>query len=223
VKSTATAFLAGAAIAALLIVTLAAAPHATTAAPLAPPPVPQDPSADGDKAPDMAALMAEMMANAQRFTQPGEQHQVLRRFVGTWKSATHLVQGDQRGPGEPGTVTCDWLMDGRWLRTEMNGSMMGMPLRTFSLMGYDNFKHSFVTCDVNSMDTALRTSEGDLTQDGRRLITYGTLDEYLTGEHDKMVRYVWRFESDDRIVMEVHDLAIGDSGTQVVEVVMERR
>ena len=47
------------------------------------------------------------------------------------------------------------------------------------------------------------------------LIYYGTIDEYLTGEHDKMVKTVWRFPSADELVMEVHDLAIGATGTQV--------
>jgi hypothetical protein len=42
---------------------------------------------------------------------------------------------------------------------------------------------------------------------------YGTLDEYLTGEHDKMVKSVWRFVSDDEMRLEVHDLAIGESNS----------
>jgi hypothetical protein len=46
---------------------------------------------------------------------------------------------------------------------------------------------------------------------------YGTLDEYLSGEHDKMVKYVYRFVSADEIVFEVHDLPIGEVNTQVME------
>ena len=43
------------------------------------------------------------------------------------------------------------------------------------------------------------------------------LDEYLTGEHDKMVKYAWRFLSPDEMVLEVHDLHIGEQDTMVLE------
>ena len=108
-------------------------------------------------------------------------------------------------------------MPGRWLRLAGSGRMMGMAVETFHVLGYDNFKQSFVTTTVTSVDTAMLRAEGDLTPDGKALITYGTLDEYLTGEHDKMVRYVWRFLGDDEFVLEIHDLPIGEVDTKVVE------
>ena len=52
---------------------------------------------------------------------------------------------------------------------------------------------------------------------------YGTLDEYLTGEHDKMVKTIWRFISKDEMVMEVHDLHIGEKNTQVIEIRYTRK
>jgi hypothetical protein len=33
------------------------------------------------------------------------------------------------------------------------------------------------------------------------LLSHGTIDEYLTGEHDKMVKYVWRYLSKDSMVL----------------------
>jgi hypothetical protein len=92
-----------------------------------------------------------------------------------------------------------------------------MPYEAVSTLGYDNFKQSFVLSTVSSMDTAMHYAEGDLTQGGDALLVYGTLDEYLTGEHDKMVKTVFRFLSDDEMVMEVHDLPIGETNTKVVE------
>ena len=48
------------------------------------------------------------------------------------------------------------------------------------------------------------------------------LDEYLTGEHDKMVKSVFRFVSEDEMKLEVHDLPIGESNTKVVEITYTR-
>lgn len=167
--------------------------------------------------------MAAAMAQAKKYTTPGENHKFLERFIGTWDTETRLTMMPSNTPPEKGTATFRWLMEGRWMQMEASGSMMGMPLRTAYLMGYDNFKMSFVSVAINSFDTAMFEAEGDLDPSGKVLISYGTLDEYLTGEHDKMVKSVWRFLSPDEMIHEVHDLPIGETNTKVFEVRYKRR
>ena len=130
--------------------------------------------------------------------------------------------GDQPTEPEKGTAQTTWLMEGRWLRMESTGQMMGRTARTFSILGYDNFKMSYVLTTVSNMDTAMNSSEGDLDPNTNTLLLYGTLDEYLTGEHDKMVKTVLRFPSEDKIVMEIHDLPIGEANTKVIEITYTR-
>ncbi len=175
----------------------------------------EDPKPDQ---PDMAAMMAKVT----QFTQPGEHHKVLEKFIGEWRLETKMTMGGQSGPPEKGSSEAKWLMDGRWLQSEWKSTMMGIPLDGFMIMGYDNFKMSYVFTMVSSVDTAMLRAEGDMDPDGKTLLMYGTMDEYLTGEHDKMVKYVWRFESDDKIVMEMHDLPIGEKNTKVFEIVSTR-
>ena len=162
--------------------------------------------------------MAAMMERARRYTEPGPKHEVLERFIGTWTTSSRITMAGMETEPSEGTAVFSWLMEGRWLKGETEGSMMGRPMRSFTIVGYDNFKMSYVVSTVSSMDTAMNTAEGDLTPDGGALILYGTIDEYLTGEHDKMVKTVWRFISEDEMLMEVHDLHIGEEGTKVYEV-----
>ena len=166
--------------------------------------------------------MAEAMAKARRYTQPGEAHKALARFVGKWTTETRIFMAGKATPPEKGTSEFSWLMPGRWLKHESNGSIMGQPMKTFLMLGYDNFKMSYVSSQVSSFDTAMTQAEGDMDPSGKALLMYGTLDEYTTGEHDKMVRYVWRFPSAERIILEVHDLPIGENNTKVIEVVFTR-
>ncbi len=199
------AFLAGA-VATSIVVTAFGAPS----------PLPQDPPTPGD--------MAAMMEKAKRFTQPGPHHEVLKRFLGKWTIETRFFMGGQATPPAAGTAEFTWLMEGRWVQSRSTGAMPMMgPLETFTLLGYDNFKQSFVGTHVSTMDTSMTHWEGDMDPSGRALIAYGTLDEYLTGEHDKMVKYVWRFPADDTLVLEVHDLPIGENHTKVVEVAYKRQ
>lgn len=166
--------------------------------------------------------MAEAMKKAARYTSPGENHKVLERFVGKWNTESRFFMGTQAMPSEKGTFEFSWLMPGRWLSGRGTGSFGGMPIEQFHVLGYDNFKMSFVTTGVSSMDTAMNRFEGDLTQDGKALVMYGTIDEYLTGEHDKMVKYLYRFVDADKILLEVHDLPIGEANTKVVEFTFTR-
>ena len=184
----------------------AASLSTSTAVPSAPP---QDP-------------MKEMMEKAQKWTNPGEQHKGLERFLGKWDIEMRMFMGAQATPPEKGTAETRWLMDGRWLVSDWSGQMMGMRVRGHSIIGYDNFKMSYVMTALTNFDTAMNHSEGDMTPDGKSLIMYGTLDEYLTGEHDKMVKYAYRFISADEMRLEIHDLPIGEVDTKVVEITYKR-
>ena len=48
------------------------------------------------------------------------------------------------------------------------------------------------------------------------------MDEWMTGEHDKAVKYVYRFVDDDHMIFEMHDLGIVPGETMVIEVNYER-
>lgn len=161
--------------------------------------------------------MAAMMAKAQKYLTPGEPHELLGKLIGDWETTSQITMGPSPSPPAPGRSKFEWKVEGRWVEGMFEGSMMGMPLTTYMWLGYDNFKQSYIWTDINNVDTAMKRAEGDLTPDGKTLILYGTLDEYLTGEHDKMVKYVWRFLSDDEFILEVHDLPIGEVNTKVLE------
>ncbi len=166
--------------------------------------------------------MAKAMAAAEKYMKPSAAHKELNRFLGTWTTTTSFVMAGKKLPGDKGTSTVTWLMQDRWLKIDLGGTMMRRPYTGLVIMGYDNFKMSYVSTSVTSIDTAMVRLEGDMDPSGKSMLLYGTLDEYTTGEHDKMVKYVYRFESADRMVLEIHDLPIGEANTQVVEVVFER-
>ena len=175
------------------------------------------------RGPQDPADMEKEMAKAKRWTEPGKNHETLKKFLGSWTTETRFFFGDKASPAAKGTAEGAWLMEGRWARIESKSDLMGKPFRSFSILGYDNFKMSYVVTTVNTWDTAMIRVEGDLDQHGKSLVAYGTLDEYLTGEHDKAIKVAWRFESEDRFTMEVHDFGIGETNTKVFEVAYTRK
>ncbi len=167
---------------------------------------------------DTNQMMAEMMAKAAKYTKPGEAHKLLEKMLGSWETDTRITMPGSPDTGEKGKAEISWMMPGRWIKNESSGTFLGQPAQSISIMGYDNFKQSYVATTVSSVDTAMNRVEGDMDPGGKVLLLYGTIDEYLTGEHDKMIKVVYRFLSDDEFLMELHDLPIGENNTKVVEI-----
>jgi uncharacterized protein DUF1579 len=121
-----------------------------------------------------------------------------------------------------GTAQTKWLYDGKWAISSWDIPIMGMAFKYTWVLGYDNNKKSYVSTVINSQETDLKTSEGDATQDGDTIILWGTINEPMTGEHDKMVKTVIRLKSADEHVVEIHDMPIGEENTKVVEFIFTR-
>lgn len=171
------------------------------------------------------AEMAEMMQRWRDAATPGENHELLGRFLGDWDYEMLVWMGGQgtEPARSKGTATGSWLMEGRFLQMEGEGDMMGMPGKTYSLWGYDNFKKKYVWTSVDTFNTHMLRMEGSANRDKSELHMFGEMDEPTTGEHDKMVKYVVRFVSDDEHVIEIHDEAIAQDNNKVVEMRFKRR
>jgi len=166
-----------------------------------------------DAPPDPNAMM-ELM---KKYGSLGKHHKQLEYFIGKWSSETAFDMGAGMVPGGKGEEEFRWQIPGRFLMGQHTGTMMNQPYQSFLVLGFDNFKKKFVSSHGSSMETALRGSEGVVSDPtGKVIVTYGTIDEYLTGEHDKQAKYVWRFLDDDHFHLEVYDLGIGESGKMVV-------
>lgn len=149
----------------------------------------------------------------------GPAHERLAELVGKYDTTMRMwMAGPDQPPMESkGTAEVSWLVEGRWLQTKAQGAMMGQPVSSFSLLGYDMFKERFVATMVDSLQTTMNSASGLFDQSGDNLILWGTIDEPMTPEQDKMVKYVFRGFGQGKFVFEVHDMMIGESNTKVVE------
>jgi hypothetical protein len=158
-----------------------------------------------------------------KYATPGEQHKQLARLLGTWDVEFRMSPD---APPVKGTAETTWWIEGRFIQTRIKvpEAWMGMNFESVDVLGWDNYKHKWVGTATNSMSTALMSYEGVVVDPtGKVRVLYGPLDEYLTGEHDKPVKYVTRNVSDDKHVLEVHDLAIGENGAVVLHFTFVRR
>lgn len=169
--------------------------------------------------------MQKMMRVYMETTKPSKYHSYLHQFLGEWESKSKIWMAGPNGPPteSKGTAKYSWAVEGKWLRIEATGTLMGIPMKGFGIQGYDNFKKKYVGLWIDSMGTALLTYEGTLDKTGKTLMQWGKMDEPMTGEHDKAVKYVTHSVQGDKFTFEIHDLAIGGNNTKVIEVEYTRK
>jgi hypothetical protein len=164
-----------------------------------------------------------MMKAWEEATTPGDGHRVLDQLVGKWDATTKMWWQGPDGPAteSKGNAELKWILDGRFLQQEWHGEMMGKPIHGMGFVGYDVFKKKYTQVWIDNNATATYSSEGTYNPVDKTLRMYGRMDEPMTGEHDKLVKYVTRIVDENTVVFEIFDLAVSDS-YKVVEITYTR-
>jgi hypothetical protein len=170
------------------------------------------------------AKQDEMMKKWMEAATPNENHKKLNDLVGRWETTMSTWMN---GPDKPpivdkGSSELKWVLDGRFLMQESKGNMMGQPFSGMGFTGYDNLNKNFVSFWIDNSSTAMFTSEGNFDQTGKVLNFFGTMNEPMTGEHGKAVKYVLRMVDKDKWTFEFHDFAFPEGKTKVGEIIYTR-
>lgn len=114
---------------------------------------------------------AEDMQKCVLAAQPGKMHEYLTEGAGTWlgKSTMWMAPGTDPMTGES-VMKVTPMMDGRFVRAEMEGEMPGMGAYTgMGIYGYDNVSKEFVATWVDNQGTGIANGTGKLSEDGKTL------------------------------------------------------
>lgn len=165
------------------------------------------------------------MARWMQVNQPSAAHERLRELLGSYDVTMRMRGMDAGQPAmeSKGTSEVTWLVEGKWLLSKSHTDMFGQKIATTVILGYDNFKERYVWSSVDSLQTTLNTASGLFDRAGNDLTLWGTIDEPMTPEQDKQVKYVYRGFGQDTCTFEVHDMMIGEPDTKVLEFRMTRR
>jgi len=185
----------------------------------------QEAGKDKNAKPQMPPGQEEMMKKWMEVSTPADGHKKLEDLVGTWDvEMTMWGQGPGSAPTvSRGSAVNSWVLGGRYLRQEFKGEMMGMPFEGVGYTGYDNYNKKYVEFWIDNTTTQMTTMSGVVDHAGKTFTFYGTMDEWMTGENGKPVKYVTRIVSKDKHIFEIHDLAIDGPNTKMMELVYTRK
>lgn len=123
-----------------------------------------------------------MMQLWQQIAAPGANHKYLEQFAGQWQAEgkSWMKPGDKPTIGQS-EIKCEMIMQGRYLKCDYKGTMMGMPYEGMMIIGYDNYKKQFMTMWIDSTGTGFYPTAGNLDQTGKIRTETGEWDDFMTG------------------------------------------
>jgi hypothetical protein len=186
----------------------------------------QDRSDKKDAAKGATPDMAEMMKKWEAAATPGPEHKALEPLVGEWSLQTKFwMAGPDAPPTESkGTSKTRWILGNRFVQEEVDSEMNGMPFQGVGITGYDNMKKKYVGAWVDNMGTMLSTTEGTVDADHKVITSTGKMDDPMTGQKDKTVKYILRIISKDKHILEMYDLSLGEGDKgKMGEIVYSRK
>lgn len=140
----------------------------------------------------------------QAYMTPGENHAILARDAGTWKTEmTTYMEPNSPPIKSVGTAEITMILGGRYQHSVYKGDMMGMPFEGISVVGYDNTKKIFATSWIDNAGTGLMIMEGKWDTPGKVITYIGTTVDPVSGK-DMKVRQVLHLESEKSQYMEMY-------------------
>lgn len=153
--------------------------------------------------------MQKMMQDFMKVGAPGPEHQRLAMLAGDWTNVSKMWREPNGEPmvTPPGTHKGEMILGGRFLLFSESGDMMGMPMEGRGLMGYNKLRGEYQMIWIDNTATPMYSAVGKADSTGKVITLTGKVDDPMTGARDKDVKYVYHFESDNKIVFEMWDMS----------------
>lgn len=147
-------------------------------------------------------LITSVLAQDQipEFPSPVKQHQLLKRFEGSWSVEQEATMGPGQAPTKgKGTIKSRMLGE-FWVVNEMSSEMMGVSVTGLQTIGFDSSKQKYVGTWVDSMTDYIWKYEGSLDDSGN-VLTLEAEGPLMTGEGTTSYRDIYEFKSADELVL----------------------
>jgi hypothetical protein len=138
---------------------------------------------NGEKKQDINGMdVQELMKKYNELGKPGPHHEFLAGMAGRWKTRTRSWMGPDGPPMEStGVSEQKMILDGRFLRQDFTGEMMGDKFIGIGVTGYDNHTRKYVSTWMDSMSTAIMYFEGEADAGGKTITQTSDYDDPFRG------------------------------------------
>ena len=172
--------------------------------------------------PDAARDTESLIETMVRHAMPAEQHRLLDRMVGRWKTAVkYRMTADAPVVESEGTCRRKWILGNRFVLSEFDGGDLALPFQAIAIYGYDRFEEKYTSAWVDSLSTAITTYLGTCEEPCDVINFIGRHGDPWTGTK-RQSRGVTRFLSDDKHVLALYESGRDGREYKVLEIVYTR-
>ena len=173
-------------------------------------------AADAPKKPDPAAEMAEWA----KLNAPGPEHKKLAAMAGEWDTTCTMFMPDGGKMESKGKEKSKVVLGGRFLESEFQSEMMGMPFTGRGLMGYNTITKKWVMTWTDSMSTGITYFEG--TEDKEKKTMTMTAEQKSPDGKTEKLRTVTTMIDENSYKFEMHVTAGDQKEQKVMEILYKR-
>jgi hypothetical protein len=168
-------------------------------------------------------MSAEEIAMFDKYAMPGENHRLMEPMIGEWEETVVMWFAPEAPPVTmEASMTAEWILDGRWVRSEHRGTMMGQPFHGIGLDGYDSYREEYISIWMDNMSTASMVSRGTHDPATNAVTLMGTADDFMASREDVPVRSVTHWTDPDTFVFEMYTESEDGTEYQVMELTARR-
>lgn len=155
---------------------------------------------------------------------PGAEEAGLAKLAGTWDCKSRLYLGGQQTPPVEATGVSIFrpVLGGRFIQHEYTGRLFGSEVTGLGLLGFDHGRKQYVSTWADSVSSNIGLMTGWMSSDGKKLTSFGTIDEYWSGEIGKTIKQTVEFVDNDTCVFTSWQVAHGED-SKAFEIEYRRR
>ena len=113
---------------------------------------------------------------------PGKNHEYLNQLIGTWEGTFRMwMEAGAPAMEFPGTVTREWILDGRYIRETVEANSEMGSFRGLGFIGYNNIDGQYEFAWLENMSTAISFGTGSYDADAKVMMFRSTARDPLTG------------------------------------------
>jgi len=134
-------------------------------------------------------------------TRPGPEHADLATLAGRYTTTNRLFAPGAAPVESTGTAKLSMSLGGRFLVEESAGSMMGQPIESWKMLGFNNQSKQYEGCWLWTMSTGVLSMVGRSADGGKTITLKATYED--APEVQRTISVTWRRLDADQFVVEV--------------------
>lgn len=142
---------------------------------------------------------AEMMKKWQEYMTPGPVHQHFAKMAGNWKATVTQYMGGQETKSE-GISTNEMLLGGRYMKSSIKATMMGMPFEGMGLDAYDNATKEFISIWIDTFGTGVMIMKGKMDEKTKEIVYWGSTVDPMAGKEQKTKSVMKNIDDDHQLM-----------------------